>query len=259
MKNFRMFRELCGEGTLKNVVVVTTMWEGIDHQTGEKREAELKKKDTFFKSVLTGGGQMARHENTVVSAQEILRLILHNHPLPLRIQEELVDENKDITETGAGGEMGRELNAEVRRLREEMDTLKEQMKQAIQNKDEVTRKELEGETKGAGDNVERLENDLGRMGPDYRREQRELEDHLKQMEAMRTENRLWLVRTVAGIMAPAIGVAVRFVAREAVRIVVAPTVAPAPAAVPAVEGFTRAAVTTFSAASRLVTRALGYN
>ena len=97
-----MFRKLCGESTLRNVVIVTNMWGEVDPRVGEAREAELMGKDIFFKPALDKGAQIARNENTVTSARKIIRLVLDNHPLPLRIQEELVNEGKDITETCAG-------------------------------------------------------------------------------------------------------------------------------------------------------------
>jgi len=143
-RNFKMFRKLCGETTLKNVVVVTNMWGGVDLGVGERREAELGGSDDFFKPALAKGAQMARHENTADSAQRILRLILHNHPLPLRIQVELVVEGKGVFNTDAGGELNQELNAQIRKNEEDVHTLREEMQQAIKDKDEETRDELEG-------------------------------------------------------------------------------------------------------------------
>jgi len=75
-RNFRMFKRLCGESTLRNIVIVTNMWGEVDPQVGEAREAKLK--DTFFKPVLDKGAQIARNENTVTSAQRIIRLILND-------------------------------------------------------------------------------------------------------------------------------------------------------------------------------------
>ena len=62
-------------------------------------------RDVFFKPVLDKGGQMARHNNTAASAENIILLVLDNHPLPLRIQVELVHERKDISDTSAGEEL----------------------------------------------------------------------------------------------------------------------------------------------------------
>ena len=186
VKNFKMFQKLCGESALQNVVIVTNMWGEVKGQVGEKREAELKGKDIFFKPVLEKGAQMARHKNTTPSAQDILRLILDNHPLPLRIQVELVDEDKEISMTSAGEELNRELNARIRKHKEEMRAIEEGMQQAMRDKDEEIRKELEEETKKMQYETKRIEDEVERMASDYQRRERELkalETQLAEQEA----------------------------------------------------------------------------
>lgn len=178
-----MFRKLCGDSTLQNVVIVTNMWGEVDPQLGDTREAELKSEDIFFKPVLDKGARMARHENTVPSAREIIRLILENHPLPLRIQEELIDEHKDISETGAGEELNRELNAQIRKHQQEMRVLREEMEQAIKDKDEETRRELEIETKRMQREISRFQTDAKRLESDYKQEKERLEERLGEMES----------------------------------------------------------------------------
>jgi len=178
-----MFRKLCGDSTLQNVVIVTNMWGEVDPQVGEAREAELIREDIFFKPVLDKGAQMARHTNTVPSAEDIIRLVLNNHPLPLRIQTELVTEHKDISETGAGEELNRELAAQIKKHQEDMRVLKEEMQQAIRDKDEETRKELEIETKRMQREIARFENDARRLESDYKREKETLESRLADMES----------------------------------------------------------------------------
>ena len=182
-KNFSMFRKLCGDNALRNVVIVTNMWGEVDPQTGNAREAELKGEDIFFKPVLDKGAQMARHENTVPSAESIIRLILDNHPLPLRIQEELVDDHMDISETGAGEELNREINAQIRKHRQEMRELKEDMEKAMQDKDEETRRELELETQRMQKEIERFQHDSQRLESDYKKEKVRLDERMQQMEA----------------------------------------------------------------------------
>ena len=177
-----MFRELCGESALKNVVIVTNMWGAVDPQVGAAREVELMTKGIFFKPVLEKGGQMARHENTVSSAQDILRRILQNHPIPLRIQEELVDEKKDINDTNAGKELDRELNEQIRKHKEEMRKLEEEMRQAIKDKDEEMKQELEAEAKRRQEQTERLENDINRMASDFQSQKERLETRLEEVQ-----------------------------------------------------------------------------
>ena len=186
-RNFKMFRELCGENALENVIIVTNMWGGVDPQIGAEREAELMTKGIFFKSVLDRGGQTARHDNTASSAQDILRRILQNHPVPLRIQEELVDERKGINDTGAGKELHRELNEQIRKHEEEMRELEEDVKQAIENKDDETREALEAETQRRRKETERLENDVRRMTSDFKNQKEVLEARLSEVQEARLE------------------------------------------------------------------------
>jgi hypothetical protein len=181
-KNFSMFRKLCGDDALKNIVIVTNMWGEVDPEIGNSREGELVRKDIFFKPVLEKGARIARHENTVASAENIIRLVLDNHPLPLRIQEELVTEHKDISETGAGEELDREINAQIKKHREEVRILKDEMEQAMRDHDEETRKELELETQRMQREIERFQNDSERLESDYKKEKERLEARMEQME-----------------------------------------------------------------------------
>ena len=150
--NFKMLRELCGESALQNVVIVTNMWGEVDLQVGEAREAELMREEIFFKPILDKGGRIARNENTVTSAQNIIRLVLSNPPLPLRIQRELVDEGKGISATSASKELHREFNAQTMKHQEEVRntrTLKEEIhvlkveNRAMKDEIEEIRRELQ--------------------------------------------------------------------------------------------------------------------
>lgn len=103
------------------------MWGDVSEERGIARETELATTDMFFKPVLEKGARMMRHDNTKTSARNILRAIVNNRPLSLRIQREIVDEKKDISQTAAGAELNRELllqrekhEKEMRQLREEM-------------------------------------------------------------------------------------------------------------------------------------------
>ncbi|KAF8910600.1 P-loop containing nucleoside triphosphate hydrolase protein [Gymnopilus junonius] len=127
-RNFKMFRQLCGESSLKNVVILTNMWGEVSREVGEAREDELASKDMFFKPVLDKGGQLFRHDNTQKAAHTVLRQIMENHPIALQIQRELVDQKKQISETAAGEELNRELMTQIRKHRDEMRSLQEEMR-----------------------------------------------------------------------------------------------------------------------------------
>ena len=175
-----MFRKLCGDSTLKNVILVTNMWQLDSHHANEAREMELSNK--FFKPALEKGAQMARHDNTAESAHGIVRKIINNHPLPLQIQRELVDEKKDISDTAAGESISQELKELTRKHQEKLREVREEMAQALKEKDEEARQELK-ETKRVLENmVEKIRKDSEGMITNYAKEKARMEERMKEMQ-----------------------------------------------------------------------------
>ncbi|KAF7374716.1 hypothetical protein MSAN_00356900 [Mycena sanguinolenta] len=177
-RNFKMFRQLCGESTLRNVVIVTNMWSQVTPDVGEARERELASDERFFKPVLDKGAQMLRNQNDVPSAQAIIRYLIGNQPKALRIQRELVDEGKDIGQTAAGAELNRELAAQIERHKAEMVQLQQELQEAIRAKDEETKKELEIETRKLQAEMTRVQNDSKKLASEYTKQRLELEKQM---------------------------------------------------------------------------------
>jgi hypothetical protein len=98
-KNTDIFEMVCGPGALKNVILVTTMWNTIDMATGSQREEELR--TDFWQSMITSGSRIARFESTYQSAWKILNQFTGD-ALPLLLQKEMVEENKTLPQTTAG-------------------------------------------------------------------------------------------------------------------------------------------------------------
>ncbi|KAG5219504.1 P-loop containing nucleoside triphosphate hydrolase protein [Salix suchowensis] len=117
---FRMFRELCGETTFKNIVIVTNMWGQVSQTVGNAREAELASDTLFFKPVLDKGAQLLRHDNTADGARNILRRIIKNHPLPLLVQTDLVDRRLDLSGTSAANALDCAVNKQKEKHRIEL-------------------------------------------------------------------------------------------------------------------------------------------
>ena len=176
-RNFGMFRKLCGDNLLRNVVIVTNRWEEVDPQVGEAREAELRRGDRFFQPLLAKGARMARHDGTATSAEKIIRLLLCNNPLPPRIQEELVIEGKDITQTTAGKGLNREFDTQIRKYQQEIEKMKE-MQQVISA--EV--KELQIKTQRIQEEIERFQKDSQKLEWDYEKEKERLKARVQLME-----------------------------------------------------------------------------
>ncbi|KAI0082662.1 hypothetical protein K474DRAFT_1654788 [Panus rudis PR-1116 ss-1] len=177
-RNLNMFRKLCGDETLKNVLLVTTMWAHVEPAKGEERELELASNMLLFKPVLDNGAQMVRHYNTLESANDILRAILRNHPRPLRIQKELVEEGKGIEETAAGEAVNEELARVIRKHKEEMDQIRVEMQEALDAKDMQTKAELEAYRKQLEEATAKAERDRECLASEYAEARRQAENDM---------------------------------------------------------------------------------
>ncbi|KAF8064446.1 P-loop containing nucleoside triphosphate hydrolase protein [Lyophyllum atratum] len=180
-RNFKMFRNLCGDTSLKNVAIVTTMWGKIDLDLGQARERELASKDIFFKPVLDRGARLARHDHTLESAQEILRSFLDQEPQALQIQQEL-EAGMDISQTCAGKELNRDLSEQIAQHRKEMQALMEEMNEASRLRDEVTRKELADDRAKLQEEVKRIQADARNMAAGYAEALAKLEQRMNDTE-----------------------------------------------------------------------------
>jgi chromosome segregation ATPase len=189
-RNFGMLRELCGDKTLKNVILVTNMWGEVSLEVGEAREEELV--GEFFKPVLDKGAQIARHHDTVKSAHDIIRRIMKNQPIALQIQRELVDEHKNITETAAGQAARRDLNEQIKHHKAELKAIQEEMLRAQRKRDEETKRELEEEMCKIQKEMNRMKMSLEGMAAGYVEEKKRTEEVMRQVREQARQDREWV-------------------------------------------------------------------
>ena len=173
-----MFRQLCGDETLKNVVLVTNMWDEVSPEDGQDRENQLSSR--FFKPVLDKGARLARHHNTTESAHNIIRMIIENHPIALQIQRELVDEQRDIVDTTAGEVLNHEINELIRQHQVKLREVQEEMASVLSEKDEEIH-ELEEEKEKMQKDIERMKKNSDEMASKYAEEKQRMEAKVKKM------------------------------------------------------------------------------
>lgn len=117
LKNLRMMKKLCGEGSLANVVLATTMWENVSGEEGTRREEELKQK--FWKEMIEYGSTVRRiMTGRADDARALVKSMLNNRPTSTRLQEELRD-GKTLIQTEVGIEIRDELARLEQKLKEE--------------------------------------------------------------------------------------------------------------------------------------------
>ncbi|KAF9444270.1 hypothetical protein P691DRAFT_677935, partial [Macrolepiota fuliginosa MF-IS2] len=73
--HIRRFEDLVGKkGAPKRILLITTMWDEVDYQTGFARETQLKRE--FWKKFLEGGSRVCQFHRTRASAWDILNPIV---------------------------------------------------------------------------------------------------------------------------------------------------------------------------------------
>jgi len=150
-KNFRLFRKLCGDDALKNVVIATNMWGDVSEEIGSAREKELAESELFFKPALEKGAKMVRHDNTAESAKCIIQNFVESVPEVLSIQREVVDEKKSVAETAAGLDLQAELEKQLAKHRQELEGIREEMADLMELKDKTHQDEIQELTEALND------------------------------------------------------------------------------------------------------------
>lgn len=132
-RQMAMFKKLCGDDPLKNVVVITTFWDGTESlEGGIQTETELKTKDKFFKGLVDGGSKFVRHglysqeeQPKDPKFQQPLSIVidlLSLDPVFVEMQKELA-QGKAVEETSAAVELYRELQELKRQQKRDVSEL----------------------------------------------------------------------------------------------------------------------------------------
>ncbi|WAO94668.1 AIG1-type G domain-containing protein [Fusarium falciforme] len=100
IKTFEIFKRICGEEALKNVLLVTSRWNEVDEATGADRERELRER--IWAYMLGHGSCMSRFHGDRSSAVTLASQLLIKDPVVLRLQHEMIDEGKNLNDTTAG-------------------------------------------------------------------------------------------------------------------------------------------------------------
>jgi hypothetical protein len=142
-RTFKIFRELCGQKNLANVIIVTNMWSNPPTEIELKREMQLRDDPRYFQPAIKAGAQFIRRlrENTA-TAHNTIRLLLAKNPIVMQVQRELVDDNQVFFETSAAQVLGVELAVTEKRHQQEIEEVKEELRVAKEEKDTETQHDL---------------------------------------------------------------------------------------------------------------------
>ncbi|MBE3042613.1 hypothetical protein IMZ48_08560 [Candidatus Bathyarchaeota archaeon] len=135
-KNLFMLKKLCGADGLKNVLLVSTMWEIVDENTGSSREQELVNTEEFWGVLIRSGARVKRHDNGRESAMRLLKELVQNKKMAMSIQKEMVTEGKTLDQTQAGIEIESELQRQREKFKQELAEVQEMMHEAMEARDQ---------------------------------------------------------------------------------------------------------------------------
>ncbi|KAL4064039.1 P-loop containing nucleoside triphosphate hydrolase protein [Scleroderma citrinum] len=137
--NLQLFQKLCGDDSMKNVVIVTTMWDKGTTEERLQHEKELMSSNSLFKPLLDGGAVMRRHDRTHKSATNIIEYLTEKSPTTTRIFREHVQEGKALKDTAVGAELHRQIAEREKKPKEEMESLEADTREMLHNTQNVSR------------------------------------------------------------------------------------------------------------------------
>lgn len=128
MKHLRIFEELCGKNALKNVVLVTTMWDEVDEDTGNIAEEKMKTK--YWNKMLERNSTAGRFLGTRESAVGLLLPLIDaaRKRSSLLLQHEMVDMGKKLIETSAGRQLFARAERIVHQRQEVIERIQNEMR-----------------------------------------------------------------------------------------------------------------------------------
>jgi hypothetical protein len=194
-RNLRMFKKLCGDENLNSVVLATTHWkdkEGkpVPEDVGLARVQELKETPDFWGEMVERGSRIERHDGSKESATRIVsNLVDRKIRVILEIQKDMVDKKLNLNDTNAGQALQEELIEERKRSEARLAELKEDMEDAMRQKDVKWQQEIaearakfEADIRKGAAETQDLKTNLKKIAE-------EKEARIKEMEAKMAEER----------------------------------------------------------------------
>lgn len=140
VKTFEIFKKICGDQALKNVLLVTSRWHEVDPGLGSDRERQLRER--FWSYMLAKGSAMSRFHGDRDSAISLVSQLLCKDTVTLSLQKELVDQGKRLDETVAGSYVNDNLEKLKRQYESELASLAK-LRQDLLNDDQAMRRRLQ--------------------------------------------------------------------------------------------------------------------
>lgn len=181
MKNLRMFKMLCGDEGLPNVVLATTMWNEKDMDRQMRREEQLSSQVEYWGTMVTRGSRVFRQNQGAESAAGIIRYLVDKRDtFVLKIQRQLIDEGLTLEQTSAGQQVQAETEEQRLAFEKELKGIKAELEDAIAKKDQEAEAELNAYRQEVQGKLSDIEKDAIKLQADSDALQRQIVAELEE-------------------------------------------------------------------------------
>lgn len=131
LQNLRMFRKLCGDDNLKNVILATTKWGITPEEDALRREHDLISEGGFWSTMKAAGSMTCRFEDSAASATALVEKVIHKEQKTFKpkIQEEII-QGKKLSDTDAGAVINQAIITLQKEHEKEKKALAEELQMA---------------------------------------------------------------------------------------------------------------------------------
>jgi len=156
IKTFEIFKKICGQTALNNVLLITSRWSEVNAATGAERERQLK--DKFWAYMLGHGSNMSRFHGDRPSAISLVSQLLQKDTVVLQLQKELVDEGKRLDDTTAGAYVSDNLDKLKQQYQDELVSL-ERLKQDLLDNDRAMKRQIQRDWEAESTRLKQVQNE----------------------------------------------------------------------------------------------------
>lgn len=183
MRNLKMFRQLCGDQPMKNVVLATTFWDKEDLWRAEEREEQLRTDPAFWQPMIKKGAHLERVTDRE-SALDIIMTLVNKEPVTLAIQDELINQHLDLSDTSAGKTVNEELEKLAKVHKAELAKIRDEMREAIAERDTELQEALAASSEAHEREMLRIQRDQDSLRYERRSENRRHQQDMAEMNAL---------------------------------------------------------------------------
>lgn len=140
-ENMRLFRQLCGDGALGNVILATSFWDQVTPSVGAERESKLK--EDFWANMVAKGSEVVRIKRDRSVCLEVLDRIAAKNRVDLLVQREMVVQKKKLKDTTVGkNTMSSEIQKFEKTMEKETKAEKERLQRKLEEGQKAHKKEM---------------------------------------------------------------------------------------------------------------------